>query len=340
MLVPNNSDLFRMAEHPAIREVAQRQGIGIIYLAQFSGKAIEFVDQDPPLAEPSFTATLDLVAKASGIDDFRWAPWIPVGKSSRGRFPYRTAWKFPGRVVCTITYHGEVPPWPMAAWSTAADASILHCSINGLSEWDGTWYRHVRPDLLNYHANTRWLCHQAVILGVDHGYYPDYYLYPTFQHAMPQRMPGVPKLARCQRVWDYLAEFINSSMKLRLAPDQYPQGAPPTLRAVDPASGWLIHPRAPEELLGLKWFAFRTNDKGEHLKIPWPEEATPVYDPQQGIIPVGELLRPASAVPRGRWKEFMWIADRNLAAAWLDLHNTYKLKDKVLAQESTESGPR
>lgn len=331
LLVPNNSDLFRLAEHSAIRAVAQRQGIGIIYLAQFSAKVIEFVDQDPPLAEPTFAATLDLAAKATGIDDFRSAPWITVGKSSRGRFPYRTAWKFPDRVVCSISYHGETPPWPMADWSKAAEASILHCSVNGLTEWDGTWYRHVRPELLNYHTNTRWLCHQAVILGVDHGYYPDYYLYPTFQQDMPQRMPGVPKLARCQRVWDYLAQFIDSSMDLRLAPVQDTPGTRPVLRAVDPGSGWLVHPRAPEELLGQKWFAYRKNDKGEHLKIPWPDEPTPVYDSQQGIIPVQELVRPASAVPREQWKDFMWLADRRLVAAWLDLHNTYKLKDKVLA---------
>jgi hypothetical protein len=28
--------------------------------------------------------------------------------------------------------------------------------------------------------------------------------------------------------------------------------------------------------------------------------------------------------------EYMWIADRELLSAWLDLHNLYKLKDRVL----------
>jgi hypothetical protein len=40
--------------------------------------------------------------------------------------------------------------------------------------------------------------------------------------------------------------------------------------------------------------------------------------------------RPAKEVPEAEWGNYMWIADRELLSAWLDLHNLYKLKDRVL----------
>ena len=167
--------------------------------------------EGPAAAASSMETILALAAEQTGIDDLKHAAWITLGKSSRGKFPFQMAWQFPDRVAATITYHGQVPSWPMAPWSKAGESSVLHCAINGLTEWDGTWYRAVRPGLLNYHNNTNWLGHQAVIMGVDHGYYPDYYLYPTFRQPMPQKMPGVPKLARVERTWNYLATFIDAA---------------------------------------------------------------------------------------------------------------------------------
>lgn len=284
MLIPNNTDSVKIGEHPAIRKVAAKQKIAIIHLANFSGAAIERADP-PEFAEQSFSTVLNLAAENTGLEDIKHAPWITLGKSSRGRFPFRTAWWKPERVLATISYHAEVPSWPMASWSVTKDESILHCSVNGLSEWDGTWYRAVRPGLLNYHHNTGWLGHQAVILGVDHGYYPDYYLYPTFRQPMPQKMPGVPKLARCSRTWDYLAAFIDSAMNLRLDPNTAPNGAPVTLKQVSRDSGLLIHPRAIEEILGIKWFKFTKNTDGSYRPVPWPDEVTPVFDDEQGTIP-------------------------------------------------------
>lgn len=61
----------------------------------------------------------------------------------------------------------------MAEWSRVGDESVLHLAMNGKEEWSGTWYRHVRPSLLNYHHNTKWLGHQLVLKGVGHGEYAD-----------------------------------------------------------------------------------------------------------------------------------------------------------------------
>ncbi len=329
MLIPNNTDSVHIGEHPAVRKVAEKHKIGIVFLKTFSGAAIERADP-PELAEQSFNTVLAMAADATGIDDFKHAPWITLGKSSRGRFPFRTAWWNPERVVASISYHGEVPTWPMAGWSKAKDESVLHCAINGLSEWDGTWYRAVRPGLLNYHRHTDWLGHQVVIMGVDHGYYPDYYLYPTFRQPMPQKMPGVPKLARCQRTWDYIAAFIDSAMTLRVPEGTFPEGGPIKLNQIDRNTGLLIHPRAIEEILGLKWFEFRKKANGDYDSIKWPDEVTPVYDDEQGTIPLDQLVKRAEEVPEAERSDYLWIADKALLSAWLDLHNTYKVKERIL----------
>jgi hypothetical protein len=325
----NNSDLFKIGEHKRIREIAAKHEIGIVYLQQFSGKAVEFNDApDRDKIAKDFDTILGLAAEKTGLAEFRHAPWITMGKSSRGRFPFRMSWLFPERVIASISYHGEVPTWPMPAWSKAGQAeSILHVNVQGLSEWDGTWYRHVRPSLLNYHANTDWLAHQVVIYGVDHGYYMDYYLYPN--HG--QRLEKNHRFTPCTEVWDYLALFLDKAMTLRVPKDVYATAeAPVTLTNLKRESGWLIHPRAPEEMLGTKWFAFRKNEQGVYQTIAWPDEPTPVYDTEQGILDPKLLVRPASEVPEAERNGYLWVADEDQARAWLNLHGLYKVGEKVL----------
>ena len=45
------------------------------------------------------------------------------------------------------------------------------------------------------------------------------------------------------------------------------------------------------------------------------------------MIPFDELVRPASEVPAEERTNYMWIASADLLSAWLDLHNSYKVKD-------------
>ena len=118
---------------------------------------------------------LEACADITGMTSFRHAPWLLFGKSSRGRFAFRPTWSHPGRVIASMTYHGEAPTWPRADWAQPSEDTVWHVNINGLTEWDGTWYRHVRPGLLNNQLNSQWLTHQVVLYGVGHGDYIDYY---------------------------------------------------------------------------------------------------------------------------------------------------------------------
>ena len=332
MLIPENTDSVLIGEHEAVREVAAKHGIAIISLKHVSGNVIERMDP-PKLATEHFAAILQAAADKTGHPEIVNAPFITLGKSSRGRFPFRTTWWFPDRVVCSISYHGEAPSWPMEEWSKVAvdeenpTESVLHLNIQGLSEWDGTWYRHVRPMLLNYQRHTGWLTHQVVIYGVGHGYYTDYYKHPAWGKGVPEAHTSV------REVWDYIALFIDNAMELRVPEDADPTAGPVALRPVDRGTGYLIHPRAIEEMLGLKWFAFREDESGDYEVIPWPEEKTPVYDGEQGTIPFDQLLQPASDIPREERTQYMWVPNERMARAWLKLHNLYDTDGRVMPEE-------
>ena len=315
LLIPNNTDSKHVGEHAAVRRVAARHEIGIVYLRYFGGSVVERTDP-PEAAETPFAAVLDLVAKKTGIAEYRHAPWITFGKSSRGRFPFRTTWWFPKRVIASISYHGETPTWPMEEWSRVGDESVLHLAINGQDEWSGTWYRHVRPCMLNYHANTAWLTHQVVVHGVGHGNYADMHGSEGWGKPVPDGRIS------CLRVWDYIALFIDKAMEVRVPRDACPTTAPTPLKQVDRGAGYLIHPRAVEELLGTKWHAFRYRD-GAYRIVPWPDEKHPVLDPNPGKVDRAVLIRRAADVPPEERRKMFWVADREQAEAWLSLHDVH-----------------
>lgn len=312
LLIPNNTDSKVFAQHAPLRAVAARHELGIVYLRRFDANLIEFTD--PPAGTNALFAVLDHVARETGIAEYRHAPWITFGKSSRGRFPFRLAWLYPERVIATIEYHGETPVWPVPAWARPQDQSILHVNANGEDEWDRTWYRHVRPCLLNYRARTAWLPHQLAAPGVGHGNYVD-------AHGGPGWNQPVPKgKVSCRDTWDYLSLFIDKALALRLPRAGYPTTAPLTLSAVNPDSGYLIHPRAVEEVMQLKWRPLRRGADGFYTIVDHIKEPGEVYDPAPGAVPRAHWIRPAAEVPPDERRDYLWVADRALADAWLAYH--------------------
>jgi hypothetical protein len=317
ILVPENTDSKHFLEHEPLRQVASRHAVALVYMRGFH-TGIEYQrskpTETPPAAPENILELLDLLATETGIAEFRHAPWISFGKSSRGEFPFRIGWNYPERTIAAVTYHGEGPTWPIPPYAKPQDQSILYVAANGEVEWDGTWYRHVRPFILNYRAKTAWLPHQLAAYGVGHGDYVDAHGSPGWAKPVPDGKFSV------LRTWDYLTLFIDKSLTLRLPEQGFPTEGPIALRQVDPDQGYLVHPHAIEELLGLPWMALRKNNDSCQT-IPWPEEKHPVLDTEQGPLDPKLLIRKATDVPLDQRKDYLWIADRELALAWLKLHN-------------------
>jgi hypothetical protein len=84
-------------------------------------------------------------------------------------------------------------------------------------------------------------------------------------------------------------------------------------------------------ILGLKWFALRCDKHGAFQPIPWPDELSPVFDEEQGLIPPENLVRMAANRPIENPKAWYWAPDRDLLRAWLKLHNLYpRLASRLL----------
>jgi hypothetical protein len=317
MLVVNNTDSKNLHEHKALREVAAAHKTAIVYLRYFY-TGIEYHHKKPvstpPAAPDQILKALDVIAKDLEMPEFRHAPWITLGKSSRGEFPFRMGWIYPDRTIAGMTWHGETPTWPIPDYAAKQDQSILYLCVNGQEEWSGTWYRAVRPSLLNYRHNTPWLGHQVVGHGVGHGNYVDAHGSKGWGKPVPKGTMSV------LRMWDYMSMFVDKALTLRLPEKGYPTDKPLKLRQIDPATGYLIHPRAIEELIGMKWMAFRQKG-GVYQLIPWPEEKHPVHAKHQGSIPTENLIRKASDVPESERADYLWIPDKELTRAWLELHN-------------------
>jgi hypothetical protein len=109
MLIPNNTDLKNIGEHAALRAVAEAQAMAIVFLQHCGGEVLEFTNDPRETAVHYFLALLQHLSEETGIADILNAPWVTIGKSSRGRFPFRCAWLWPERVVASMQYHGEVP---------------------------------------------------------------------------------------------------------------------------------------------------------------------------------------------------------------------------------------
>ncbi len=283
LIIPENSDSKHFGEYGPLREVASRHGLAIAYLRGAVQPGVE--DQPAPADPARLPRLLDELAALAGLPALRHAPWIVFGKSSRGRLPFRTAWLHPERVIATVSYHAETPPYPPADYAVSPPDGFtpLHVNINGATEWGGTWHRHVRPALLGYRAHTGWLPHQVVVPGVGHGDYADVHGSPGWGKPFPDRVT-------CVEVWDYLALFIDRALRLRLPDSGSPSMAetPPALRAVNEADGWLLSPAAIDALLA-----------GGSTEA---------------------AIRPAHEVPPESRLDHFWLPDETLARAWLRLH--------------------
>ena len=280
LLIRANTDSKHFGEHTALRHVAGKHDMGIVYLRYYPHEILAKNPRDRVIFQ-----ILDSVAKETGIGEFRHAPWITFGKSSVGKFPYYLAWAFPDRTIATISYHAETPTWPPAAWANVQDETILHVSLNGETEWGGTWNRHVRPSLLNYRARSGWLPHLAVAHDVGHGNYLD-------AHGGPGWGKKFPGKVTCIRVWDYLSLFVDKALTLRLPENEFPTNGPIRLKQVDASTGYLIRRHAVEDMFKLPRIPLQESEGG-YVIDPAGDDPPATFV----AVPPAKGFKPPSGVP-------------------------------------------
>ena len=287
LMIVNNAQSKHFGEFQRLREAAEKRGMGVVYFRSIGVES----DMD------CFQDLMGYIADKSGVPEFRHAPFIAYGQSSRGQFPFRMAWKFPRRTIATIDHHAETPTWPPAEWATFEDETILHVNLNGELEWGATFAVHVRPSLLNYRARTPWLPHQAVAQGIDHTNY-----------SKPEPPPGQNRTGKATQtaVWDYLSVFVDKALGLRLPPEGVPTDAPLKLRKIDPATGYLVERFAVEDILerprlqlvesnGLFVVDAKSQEFNGYAVVPpvavfTPPEGVPVVQIESGVSPTNWLL--------------------------------------------------
>jgi hypothetical protein len=284
LIIIANTDSKHFGEHGTLRKVAAKREMGVVYLR--CGEVIDDLSRRRPGKNDTIIqGILDAVAKETGIAEFRHAPWIPFGKSSMGRFPFWMAWAYPERTIAGISYHGETPTWPPAPWANLDGESVLYASVNGETEWGGTWNRHVRPSLLNYRAQQNWLPHQVIVYDVGHGNYPDTHGSPGWGKSFPDRVT-------CIDVWDYLALFVDKAIEARVPNGSYPTRGPVKLNQLEESTGWLIDPFAIERLFEIPPQPLKSSPTG-YVVDPAGDEPTPGFV----VVSPAAGFRPPTGVP-------------------------------------------
>ena len=247
-IIPNNSDSKIIGQHKAIKEVAKKHDMGIMFVRVGNWDI--------------FHKLLEDLAERTGIKSIKYAPYIVQGKSSRGMDPINMAWSYPERMIAGLTYHGETPTWPPESRNPnnkLNGENILWCNANGESEWGGTWFNHVRPSLLNYNIQKDWLTHIVVVKDVGHGDYCD-------GHGSKGWGKTFPDEVQCLDVWDYFAVYIDKALELRVPKDHDPDEGPAELMQVDKSKGWLISPFAVEDLWRQPHYLLKNDEEtGDYL---------------------------------------------------------------------------
>jgi hypothetical protein len=87
-------------EDPAVREVAKRQCLGIVWIGP-GDESVLNADMKPGVGE-ALQATFRALARVSGFPELEFAPVIPTGHSAHGQFAWRFAQWAPERTIAVI----------------------------------------------------------------------------------------------------------------------------------------------------------------------------------------------------------------------------------------------
>lgn len=102
LLITPEADCRLFGEQKAVRAVAEKHGMAILYLQNCTSA--------PQISQVE--SILESAAKWTKKPSFKHAPWITFNRSMQPEFGMALGGKRPSRTVATIAYHAPAPEWP------------------------------------------------------------------------------------------------------------------------------------------------------------------------------------------------------------------------------------
>ena len=290
LLCPANIIERRICNDAITRDEAEKDGLAILFFQAGWGK--DFINNTLKLA-PFMESMLNQFADASGYDELRTIPWIPLGHSGNSQFCAALARQEPTRTLANVVIKGALPN-PAKDGSTAGLVGVPILFVTGQFEEVGApgnvreaWWG---VQMKRFSA-AKAAFPQALINGVEdrsHGH-----------------LNWFPEMSR------YVALFIHKAVVARLG-----NGASRPTGLLNPPfeSGWLADPAETKAPAPVKEY------KGDPAQAFW------FFDQEQV-----QAWQPLYDKDRGKKEQMLAFVQDGSIAPWLPGWYIQQLKFEPLA---------
>lgn len=201
-------------EHPIFRLRMQEAGMAVVWITPI----LDFAWDVTNGCNDALLRALDDLAEASGYEELKQAPVVPVGHSAMATYPWNFAAWNPERTLAVVSLHGDAPRTNLCGYGganlewgrTRNIDGIPGLMVEGEYEW---WEARVRPALA-----FRMMYPESCIS----------FLCDT----------GRGHFDVADRTADYIGLFLKKAAEQRI-PAGLPLNAPVTLKKLRPQDGWL-----------------------------------------------------------------------------------------------------
>lgn len=201
-------------ENPIFRRQMQEAGIALVWITPI----LDFPWDVNTGCNDALLAALDDLADASGYDELKVAPIVPLGHSAMATFPWNFAAWNPERTLAVVSYHGDAPRTNLTGYGganlewgrTRNIDGIPGLMIEGEYEW---WEARVNPAL-------------------------------AFRIMYPESCisflcdAGRGHFDVADRTAGYIGLFLKKAVEYRIPADAG-RGQPVSLKKLNPRDGWL-----------------------------------------------------------------------------------------------------
>lgn len=203
-----------LLEHPAFRRRMQEAGIALVWITP----VLDFAWDVSNGCNDALLAALDDLAEASGYNELKVAPIVPLGHSAMATYPWNFAAWNAGRTLAVVSYKGDAPRTNLTGYGganlewgrTRNIDGIPGLMVEGEYEW---WEARVNPAL----------AFRMMYPGSCISFLCD---------------AGRGHFDVAGRTADYIGLFLQKAVEQRIPADA-DGTTPAALKPLDPRDGWL-----------------------------------------------------------------------------------------------------